>query len=63
MTLNALSVKHVRDCMAPLRAVVGPMHTPSDAARAMIEQRSGYHPRLRCAHDSAPGRAPLPRGG
>jgi CBS domain-containing protein len=41
MTLNALSDKHARDYMAPLTAVVGPMHTLSDAARAMIEQRSG----------------------
>lgn len=41
MTLTALSDKRAADYMAPLTAVVGPMHTLADAARTMIEQRAG----------------------
>lgn len=41
MTFDALADKSARDYMGPLTAVVGPMHTLTDAARSMIEHRSG----------------------
>lgn len=41
MTFTALADKQARDYMAPLTAVVGPMHHLSDAARVMIEERAG----------------------
>lgn len=41
MALTDLADKHARDYMAPLTAVVGPMHRLTDAARAMVEQRAG----------------------
>ena len=41
MTFTALADKQARDYMAPLTAVVGPMHHLTDAAKAMIEERAG----------------------
>lgn len=41
MTFTALADKQARDYMAPLTAVVGPMHRLTDAARVMIEERAG----------------------
>lgn len=41
MNLTALSDKQAREYMSPLTAVIGPMHTLADAARAMVEHRAG----------------------
>lgn len=41
MNLTALSDKQAREFMSPLTAVIGPMHTLADAARAMVEHRAG----------------------
>ena len=41
MALTDLADKQARDYMAPLTAVVGPMHKLIDAARAMVAERAG----------------------
>jgi signal-transduction protein with cAMP-binding, CBS, and nucleotidyltransferase domain len=41
MEFTALADKQARDYMAPLTAVVGPMHHLNAAARAMISERAG----------------------
>lgn len=41
MALTDLADKRARDYMAPLTAVVGPMHRLVDAAREMVEERAG----------------------
>lgn len=41
MALTDLGDKQARDYMAPLTAVVGPMHRLVDAARAMVAERAG----------------------